>query len=62
MGEQMDRDPTDYRIGLVELERSARVPPEEQVTAQAQPPVESPLSVGELNRLRVLGIARDGRW
>ena len=51
-----------YRIALTELERSAKVPIDQQNTLLDEPPGESPVSPDSLNRMKLLGIAGDGRW
>jgi hypothetical protein len=50
-----------YEIGLDELEQSAHVPVSQQVTEQAEPPGEGPMSAEELDRQRLLGITGAGR-
>ena len=50
-----------YEIGLTELEKSAHVPVDQQVTEQAEPPSPGPMSVEELDRQRLLGITAAGR-
>jgi hypothetical protein len=44
-----------------ELERSAHVPVEEQVTEQPEPPPPGPLADEELDRQRLLGVTAAGR-
>lgn len=46
-----------YAATLDELEASARVPVEDQVAEQAEPPSEPPLSEGEVDRQTFLRIA-----
>jgi hypothetical protein len=50
-----------YAMKLADLEKSAHVPVEEQVTEQAEPPPPSPLEPEELDRQRLLGISGAGR-
>lgn len=50
-----------YAQSLAELERSAHVPLDEQVSEQAEPPPRSPLAPEELDRQRLLGITGAGR-
>ncbi len=57
-----DKEPNPYAGTLDDLERSVRVPLEEQSTAQAEPPAEGPLSEAELDRQRLLGITGAGRF
>ena len=52
----------DYRVSLGELEASAHVPAEEQVSELAEAPGESPVTEAEANRMRLLGVVGDGRW
>jgi hypothetical protein len=50
-----------YAVTLADLERSARVPADEQVSMQAEAPPEGPISAEELDRQRLLGITGAGR-
>lgn len=50
-----------YAIPLAELERSAHVPVEEQVTEQAEPPASAPIAAEDLDRQTLLGITSAGR-
>jgi hypothetical protein len=50
-----------YDIGLDELEKSAHVPVDEQVTEQPEPPAPGPMSEEELDRQRLLGLTAAGR-
>jgi hypothetical protein len=45
-----------YSATLAELEASARVPVEEQVAEQPEPPAQAPLSQGEVDRQTLLRI------
>jgi hypothetical protein len=62
MGEPEKREAKDYKTSLAELEASVRVPVDDQITEQSKLPAEGPVSADELNRLRVLGTSRAGRW
>ena len=59
----MTVDGTTSRYGgsLADLEASAHVPLEQQVTELAEPPAEAPISAEELDRQRLLGITGAGR-
>ena len=48
-----------YRVPLDRL--ATRVPVDEQVTEQPEPPAEGPLAAEELDRQRLLGITSAGR-
>ena len=50
-----------YDVPLSDLERSAHVPVEDQVTEQGEPPPPMPLAAEELDRQRLLGITGAGR-
>ena len=50
-----------YDVPLADLERSAHVPVEDQVTEQAEPPAPMPIAEEELDRQRLLGITGAGR-
>ncbi|MDT7573228.1 MAG: hypothetical protein QOE05_3402 [Actinomycetota bacterium] len=50
-----------YDVSIADLEKSAHVPVDEQVTEQAEPPPPGPLSPEELDRQRLLGISAAGR-
>lgn len=50
-----------YAMRLADLERSAHVPPDQQVTEQSEPPPPSALAPEELDRQRLLGITAAGR-
>ncbi len=51
----------DYKVSLDELEATARVAAEDQVTEQAEPPPPHALAPEELDRQRLLGITGAGR-
>ena len=55
------QSPSRYAGSLADLEASAQVPLEQQVTAQAEAPAEAPISAEELDRQRLLGITGAGR-
>jgi hypothetical protein len=57
----MTEQPNEYATSLADLERSARVPFDHQVTEQAEPPSPGPLPPEELDRQRLLGITGAGR-
>ena len=59
----MTVDGTTSRYGgsLADLESSAHVPLEQQVTELAEPPAEAPISAEEQDRQRLLGITGAGR-
>ncbi len=57
-----DQSGQKYRIPINDLERTAKVPIEEQNTLLDEPPAESPVSPDSLNRMKLLGIVGDGRW
>jgi hypothetical protein len=50
-----------YGGSLDDLEASAHVPLDQQVTELAEPPAEAPISAEELDRQRLLGITGAGR-
>ena len=50
-----------YGGSLADLEDSVHVPVEAQVSEQAEPPAEAPISAEELDRQRLLGITGAGR-
>ena len=50
-----------YDVSLDDLERSAHVPVDEQITEQPEPPAPGPLSDEELDRQRLLGVTAAGR-
>jgi hypothetical protein len=50
-----------YAESLADLENSVHVPVEAQVSEQAEPPAEAPISAEELDRQRLLGITGAGR-
>ena len=50
-----------YAGSLADLEDSVHVPVEAQVSEQAEPPAEAPISAEELDRQRLLGITGAGR-
>lgn len=50
-----------YSMTLADLERSAHVPADQQVTEQSEPPPPGPLPPEELDRQRLLGITGAGR-
>jgi hypothetical protein len=50
-----------YGGSLADLEATVHVPVEAQVTVQAEPPAEPPISAEELDRQRLLGITGAGR-
>jgi hypothetical protein len=56
-----DAQTNPYAVPLADLEHDAHVPTEHQVTEQGEPPAPSPLSEGELDRIRLLGITGAGR-
>ena len=49
-----------YAVPIADLERSARVPAEEQVTSQQQPRPEPPVADEDLARQLLLGITSAG--
>ncbi len=49
-----------YTVPIADLERSAHVPVEEQVTSQQQPRPEPPVADADLARQRLLGITSAG--
>ncbi len=53
--------PNRYSVSLSELERTVRVPVDEQVFERAEPPPPAPISAEELDRQRLLGITGAGR-
>jgi hypothetical protein len=50
-----------YAGSLADLEASAHVPLEQQVTELAEAPAEAPISAEDLDRQRLLGITGAGR-
>jgi hypothetical protein len=50
-----------YRLTLADLERTAHVPADEQVTEQGEAPPPGPMSAAELDRQLLLGITGAGR-
>ena len=50
-----------YAGSLADLENSVHVPADAQVSEQAEPPAEAPISAAELDRQRLLGITGAGR-
>jgi hypothetical protein len=50
-----------YDVDIKDLEKSAHVPVEIQVTEQAEPPPPGPMSAEELDRQRLLGVTAAGR-
>lgn len=50
-----------YAMTLDDLEKGVHVPLDEQVSEQAEPPPEAPISEQELDRLRLLGPTGAGR-
>lgn len=52
---------TPYAIPIDDLEKSAHVPLDEQLTEQAEPLPPPPIAVEELDRQRLLGITSAGR-
>jgi hypothetical protein len=56
-----EEPPSRYAESLADLENSVHVPVEAQVSEQAEPPAEAPISAEELDRQRLLGITGAGR-
>ena len=56
-----DMEHNKYAIALSELERTAHVPIEDQITEQAEPPHGSALAAEDLDRQTLLGITSAGR-
>jgi hypothetical protein len=56
-----EEPPSRYAGSLADLEASAHVPLEQQMTEQSEPPAEAPISAEELDRQRLLGITGAGR-
>ena len=56
----MPLDPERFRISLDELEASAHVPVEDQVSAQADPPTPDLLGPDEIARLSMLRLGGAG--
>ncbi len=58
----MDNSPAGkYAVTLEDLERTAHIPADQQVTEQAEPPASAPIAAEELDRQRLLGITSTGR-
>ena len=57
----MNRPAGTYDISLDELEHSAHVLFEEQITEQPEPPPPGPMAEEELDRQRLLGVTAAGR-
>jgi len=57
----MEHQTGKYSVTLAELEGSAHVPVDQQVSEQAEPPPPAPIAPEELDRQRLLGITGAGR-
>ena len=50
-----------YSVSLAELEKTAHVPVDEQVTTQPEPPAPPPMAAEDFDRVRLLGVTGAGR-